>query len=112
MAPMPTPARQVTGTHNLTAIKAVDVSQSALPEQVYQIPVTQDLQKADGTGTISVVVQTLQVTPRQLTQQIQMANDQISRAQDQVAKLQAQLDAINALTAAAVTPVTPVVVEE
>ena len=86
----------ISGTADVTKIKPVTV-QTQSNVQAYTIPVTQSLPKADGSGDVSVIVQTLTVTKAQLTQAITNINQQITNAQKQVADLQAQEAAITTL---------------
>lgn len=88
------------GTPDLSGIKEAPAVSNKLPsgeEKVYEIPMTQMMPKADGSGEVEVAVSPIRVTKTQLTQGIVKANAKIAAAQKQVADLQAKLDKIIAL---------------
>jgi hypothetical protein len=60
---------------NLSAIKEVSSQEQPSETKVYEIPMTQIMQKADGTGEVEVSVAPIRVTKTQLTQAIGRATN-------------------------------------
>ena len=90
---------------NLAAIREVnpkDTSSLMRSPKTYEIPMTQVMQKADGSGMVEVVAPPVKVTRQQLEQGIKQLNSMISNQQSQLKRAQDQLDAINAKEAQAV----------
>lgn len=86
-------------TPDLKAIKGIKPFIGKQDVQMYEIPFTQELPLADGSGKVSVVVKTVSVTKAQLQQSINQATQQIAQAQKALDEAKAKLDAINAMEA-------------
>ena len=84
---------------DLTGIKPIGtaVPPSQIKEQMYEIPVTQEMPLADGSGTATVIVNKIRITKAQLRQSITQAQKQLDDAN-------AKLSAIETLENSQIKP--------